>query len=260
MTINQNFQDKIALITGGASGIGLAAAKKLSQYGAIIIIADQNIDNKEKAMNTLQTNDNLFLQVDVSKPESVTNMIKEIINKYNRIDILIHSAGIGVEKLFLETTTNEWNKIINIDLSGTFYCAQACAKEMVKQQYGRIVSLASTAGIRGGTGRAAYGAAKGGVIALTKVMAVELAQYNITVNALAPGAIETELVAKMHSAETRKVYKASIPMNRYGTPEETANAAIFLASDNAKYITGQILGVDGGFLSAGIIHGSKKYD
>jgi len=260
MTINQNFQDKIALITGGASGIGLATAKKLSQYGAIIIIADQNIDNKEKAMNTLQTNDNLFLQVDVSKPESVTNMIKEIINKYNRIDILIHSAGIGVEKLFLETTTNEWNKIINIDLSGTFYCAQACAKEMVKQQYGRIVSLASTAGIRGGTGRAAYGAAKGGVIALTKVMAVELAQYNITVNALAPGAIETELVAKMHSAETRKVYKASIPMNRYGTPEETANAAIFFASDNAKYITGQILGVDGGFLSAGIIHGSKKYD
>jgi len=260
MTINQNFQDKIALITGGASGIGLATAKKLSQYGAIIIIADQNIDNKEKAMNALQTNDNLFLQVDVSKPESVTNMIKEIINKYNRIDILIHSAGIGVEKLFLETTTNEWNKIINIDLSGTFYCAQACAKEMVKQQYGRIVSLASTAGIRGGTGRAAYGATKGGVIALTKVMAVELAQYNITVNALAPGAIETELVAKMHSAETRKVYKASIPMNRYGTPEETANAAIFLASDNAKYITGQILGVDGGFLSAGIIHGSKKYD
>jgi len=260
MTINQNFQDKIALITGGASGIGLATAKKLSQYGAIIIIADQNIDNKEKAMNALQTNDNLFLQVDVSKPESVTNMIKEIINKYNRIDILIHSAGIGVEKLFLETTTNEWNKIINIDLSGTFYCAQACAKEMVKQQYGRIVSLASTAGIRGGTGRAAYGAAKGGVIALTKVMAVELAQYNITVNALAPGAIETELVAKMHSAETRKVYKAGIPMNRYGTPEEAANAAIFLASDNAKYITGQILGVDGGFLSAGIIHGSKKYD
>ena len=260
MTINQNFQDKIALITGGASGIGLATAKKLSQYGAIIIIADQNIDNKEKAMNALQTNDNLFLQVDVSKPESVTNMIKEIINKYNRIDILIHSAGIGVEKLFLETTTNEWNKIINIDLSGTFYCAQACAKEMVKQQYGRIVSLASTAGIRGGTGRAAYGAAKGGVIALTKVMAVELAQYNITVNALAPGAIETELVAKMHSAETRKVYKAGIPMNRYGTPEEAANAAIFLASDNAKYITGQILGVDGGFLSAGIIHGAKKYD
>ena len=117
MTINQNFQDKIALITGGASGIGLATAKKLSQYGAIIIIADQNIDNKEKAMNALQTNDNLFLQVDVSKPESVTNMIKEIINKYNRIDILIHSAGIGVEKLFLETTTNEWNKILNLNIN-----------------------------------------------------------------------------------------------------------------------------------------------
>ena len=131
---------------------------------------------------------------------------------------------------------------------------------MIKKKYGRIVSLASTAGIRGGTGRAAYGAAKGGVIALTKVMAVELAQYNITVNALAPGAIETELVAKMHSEETRKVYRAGIPMDRYGTPEETADAAIFLGSDKAKYITGQILGVDGGFLSAGVIHGSKKDD
>ena len=113
---------------------------------------------------------------------------------------------------------------------------------------------------RGGTGRAAYGTAKGGAIALTKVMAVELAKFNITVNALAPGAIETELVAKMHSEETRKVYRAGIPMDRYGTPEETADAAIFLGSDKAKYITGQILGVDGGFLSAGIIHGSKKDD
>ena len=125
---------------------------------------------------------------------------------------------------------------------------------MVERGYGRIVNLASTAGIRGGSGRAAYGAAKGGVIALTKVMAVELAPHGITVNALAPGAIETELVARMHSAQTRRVYRAGIPLDRYGTPEETAHAAVFLASDEARYITGHILAVDGGFLSAGVMH------
>jgi NAD(P)-dependent dehydrogenase (short-subunit alcohol dehydrogenase family) len=125
---------------------------------------------------------------------------------------------------------------------------------MVENGYGRIVSLASTAGIRGGTGRAAYGSAKGGVIALTKVMAVELAPYGITANALAPGAIETELVARMHSDETRRVYRAGIPLDRYGTPDETAFCAIFLASEQAGYITGHILGIDGGFLADGIMH------
>ncbi|MBT4776938.1 MAG: SDR family oxidoreductase, partial [Rhodobacteraceae bacterium] len=131
-------------------------------------------------------------------------------------------------------------------------------KEMKRLGYGRIVNLASTAGLRGGTGRAAYGAAKGGVIALTKVMAVELAEFGITVNALAPGAIDTELVAEMHSNETRQTYQSAIPMNRYGTPDETAFAAIFLASEQARYINGHILGVDGGFLSAGIINRDKS--
>jgi NAD(P)-dependent dehydrogenase (short-subunit alcohol dehydrogenase family) len=148
--------------------------------------------------------------------------------------------------------------LIDIDLSGTFYCAQAAARKMVENSYGRIVLLSSTAGLRGGTGRAAYGAAKGGVIALTKVMAVELAQYGITVNALAPGAIETELVARMHSDETRRVYQARIPLDRYGTPEETAFTGVFLVSDQAAYVTGQILGVDGGFLAAGLMHTNQN--
>jgi len=144
--------------------------------------------------------------------------------------------------------------LIDIDLSGTFFACQATARHMVTNQYGRIVNLSSTAGIRGGTGRTAYGSAKGGVIALTKVMAVELAPFNITANALAPGAIETEMVAKMHSDETRVVYRGGIPLDRYGTPDEAAFTAVFLASDQARYVTGHVLAVDGGFLAAGIMH------
>jgi NAD(P)-dependent dehydrogenase (short-subunit alcohol dehydrogenase family) len=125
---------------------------------------------------------------------------------------------------------------------------------MVSAGYARIVCLSSTAGLRGGTGRAAYGAAKGGVVALTKVMAVELAPFGVTANALAPGAIETELVARMHSDETRRVYRAGIPMDRYGSPEETTFTAVFLASEQARYVTGHVLGVDGGFLAAGVMH------
>ena len=135
-----------------------------------------------------------------------------------------------------------------------FLCCQAVAKVMVKQEWGRIVTLASTAALRGGFNRAAYGAAKGGVVTLTKVMAVELAPYGITVNALAPGAIETEMVARMHSPDTRTQYTNAIPAARYGTPAETASAALFLASDQASYVNGHVLAIDGGFLGAGLMN------
>ena len=181
-------------------------------------------------------------------------MVEAVVAEFGKLDILVHSAGVGIERGFLETTPEEWQRLIDIDLSGTFYCAQAAARAMAENRYGRIVTLSSSAGLRGGTGRAAYGAAKGGVVALTKVMAVELAPLGITANALAPGAIETELVARMHSDETRRVYRAGIPLDRYGTPDETAFAAVFLASEQAGYVTGHVLGVDGGFLAAGVMH------
>jgi len=253
-TAKMSFAGRTALVTGGASGIGFAVARQLAELGARIAIADVNIEGANSAARKLDGAEVMVVQVDVRDPEDTTSMVDAVVAKYGKLDILVHSAGVGIEKSFLETTAEEWQRLIDIDLSGTFYCAQAAARHMVKNNYGRIINLSSTAGIRGGTGRTAYGAAKGGVIALTKVMAVELACHGITANALAPGAIETELVARMHSAETRRVYRAGIPLDRYGTPDETAFCAVFLASEQAGYITGHILGIDGGFLAAGIMH------
>lgn len=247
------FEDRAAVVTGGGSGIGRAIAEGLAAEGARVAIVDIDAGRAETAARELGTSA-VAIQADVSRPEDAARLTAEAAKQLGKIDILVHSAGVGAERSFLDTTPEEWRRIIDIDLSGTFYTCQAVAKVMAGHRYGRIVTLASTAGIRGGTGRTAYGAAKGGVITLTKVMAVELAQYGITANTLAPGAIETELVKRMHSPETRVVYRRGIPLDRYGVPEEVAAAALFLASDEARYVTGAVLAVDGGFLAAGVMH------
>ncbi|MEH6360456.1 MAG: 3-oxoacyl-ACP reductase family protein, partial [Amylibacter sp.] len=249
-----NFTGRVALVTGGASGIGRAVAMQLVELGARVAIVDRNTQGAEAVAQELGAELTMALTVDVADPDSANAMVDAVTEKFERLDILVHSAGVGIESGFLETTPEEWRRLIDINLSGTFFCAQVAARKMVTQGYGRILALSSTAGLRGGTGRAAYGAAKAGVIGLTKVMAVELAPYGITANALAPGAIETELVAKMHSDETRRVYRAGIPLDRYGTPDETAFTAVFLASEQEGYVTGHVLGVDGGFLAAGVMH------
>lgn len=250
------FKGRAALVTGGASGIGRATALRLGAAGAAVVVADRDAEGARAVAARLDREGRraIAVEADVTDPAHAVRMVAETVSAFGACDVLIHSAGVGIERSFLETTAEDWRRILDIDLTGTFHCCQAAARAMIARGYGRIVVLSSTAALRGGTGRAAYGAAKAGVIGLTRVMAVELAPHGVTANCLAPGAIETELVARMHSAETRRVYRAGIPMDRYGAPEEVAEAALFLAGEGARYVSGQVLGVDGGFLAAGVMH------
>ena len=253
-------KNKIALITGGARGIGYATAEAFVKEGALVIIADINHNGAEEAARQLDaTGDQILaLSVDVSNPNSVNDMIDEIVKRFNRLDLLVNNAGIGGNIPFLETSLEDWNRIININLTGAFLVAQAASRQMIKNGGGKIVNITSLSGQRGGNGRAAYGSAKAGLDLLTRVMAVELSPHHINVNAIAPGAIETEMAKFAHDDATRKAYHYLIPMHRYGTPHEIADAALFLCSDEARYIQGHTINVDGGFLAAGLMFGSHK--
>jgi 3-oxoacyl-[acyl-carrier protein] reductase len=252
---------KAAIVTGGARGIGLAIAKALSREGADIAICDVDAEGAKAAASSM-TGDKgaraIGVAVNVADPASVAQMIATVLHEFGRIDILVNNAGVGGNTPFLETTIEAWNRIIGINLTGAFLVAQAAAREMIKGGGGKIVNIASLSGQRGGNGRAAYGSAKAGLELLTKVMAVELAAHNINVNNIAPGAIETEMAKYAHDTETRAAYNYLIPMTRYGTPEEIADAAVFLCSDESRYVHGHTLNVDGGFRAAGLMFGPGK--
>ncbi|MCY4441427.1 MAG: SDR family NAD(P)-dependent oxidoreductase [Deltaproteobacteria bacterium] len=244
-----------AIVTGGASGIGLATVRLLAEAGANCVIADINEGAGAQAADELEAKGAaaLFVKTDVTKGGDVDALIQATTARFGSLEILMPFAGIGLEKLALETTREEWDRMIAINLTGSFLVMQAAGRVMVEAGDGRIVAMASISGMRGGTGRTAYGATKGAMITMTRVMALEWAGTGVTVNALAPGPVDTALTRQMYDEETRRAYDRAIPMRRFALPEEVAHAAVFLALPQSGYITGITLPVDGGFTSSGVI-------
>jgi 3-oxoacyl-[acyl-carrier protein] reductase len=248
-------KDKVALITGAARGIGFATARAFVREGARVVAADLNLEGAERAAAELGRGGGrvMALAVDVGDAPSVDGMFDAILAACGRLDLLVNNAGIGSNTPFLDMTLEEWERVIRVNLTGAFLVAQGAARLMVRGGGGKIVNIASLSGQRGGVGRTAYGSAKAGLELLTKVMAVELAESNINVNAIAPGPIETEMARYVHDAATRRAYEYLVPQRRYGTPEDIAQAAVFLCSEESRYVHGHTLNVDGGFLAAGLM-------
>jgi NAD(P)-dependent dehydrogenase (short-subunit alcohol dehydrogenase family) len=246
-------KDRVAVVTGAGRGIGKAIAFALAAEGAKTVLADRDIDAATQAAAELDGHSATAMLIDVTEPNSIQDLFETVIANHGRLDILINNAGIGTTRLFVDTDLQEWERTIRVNLTGSFLCGQQAARQMMRQNVGRIINITSLSGQKGGIGRAAYGASKAGLELLTKVMAVELAEYGINVNAIAPGPIMTDTAKAMHTQETREAYHRLIPQRRYGEASEVASAALFLVSDEARYITGHTLNVDGGFLAAGLL-------
>ncbi|MEW6515724.1 MAG: 3-oxoacyl-[acyl-carrier-protein] reductase [candidate division FCPU426 bacterium] len=241
---------KIAWITGGAQGIGLAIAKELAQKGADLAIADVNLEKAEAAAKQLAAETGrqvLAVKMNVASYSEVEEGVKIIVDKYGRVDILVNNAGVTRDGLIMRMNESDWDLVLAINLKGTFNCIKAVSRPMLKQRSGRIVNIASVVGLMGNAGQANYSASKAGVIGLTKTAAKELASRSITVNAVAPGFIKTQMTDVL-SDEAKEALKKLIPLGTLGEPEDVAKTVAFLASDEAAYITGQVLAVDGGMV------------
>jgi|SRR5687768_799229 len=245
----------VALITGSGRGIGREIALRFAREGARVVIADLDESSAHVVAAEISASggEALATKLDVADPALVNAAVEATLQRFGRIDVLVNNAGIGSCETVLELTLAEWERNLRINLTGTFLCAQAAARVMVKQGSGRIINIASISGQRGGVGRGAYGAAKAGVIQLTRVMAVELAARGVGVNAISPGPVDTEQSRGTHTPGTRRAYLDRIPLKRYGQGAEIAAAAVFLASPDASFVAGHILNVDGGFDAAGLI-------
>ena len=241
--------DRVVLVTGGGQGLGELFCKTFAAAGASIVVADIVQANAERVAEELRAAGTkaLPLVADVSKAESVDEMVKKAMEEFGRIDVLVNNAGITRDTLMMRMDDKLWQQVIDINLTGVFLCTKAAIRHMAKARYGRIINISSVVGLTGNPGQANYSAAKAGVLGLTKTTAKEMASRNITANAIAPGYIATAMTDHL-SDKAKEAFLTNIPLNRPGTPQDVANAALFLASGAASYITGQVLNVDGGLV------------
>jgi NAD(P)-dependent dehydrogenase (short-subunit alcohol dehydrogenase family) len=243
---------KVALLTGAARGIGLATAKKFLAEGWRVALLDIEGALLRDAVERIGDPGNtLAVQADVADARAVASAIAETQARFERLDALVNNAGIAVFAPLMETSDDDWNRVLAVNLTGPFLCAKAAVPHL-RERGGAIVNITSISSLRASTLRSAYGTSKAGLAHLTKQLAVELASLGIRVNAVAPGPVETAMAKQVHTPAIRADYHDAIPLNRYGLEEELAEAIFFLCSDRASYITGQILAVDGGFDAAGI--------
>jgi NAD(P)-dependent dehydrogenase (short-subunit alcohol dehydrogenase family) len=244
---------KVALVTGAARGIGFAVAKRFLAEGWRVALLDMDDEGLRGAMVTLAApDDTVALHCDVADAASDASDIAAITKRFGRLDALVNNAGVAVFKPLMETTHAEWQRVIDVNLTGPFKLIQAAVPLMRDSGGGAIVNITSISALRASTLRVAYGSSQAGLAHLTKQCAVELASLGIRVNGVAPGPVDTAMAKEVHSDEIRADYRDAIPLGRYGLEEELAEAVYFLCSDRASYITGQILAVDGGFDAAGI--------
>lgn len=241
-----NSQRRVALVTGAAQGIGRACAVELSRLGATVVLVNRNKIKLHEAEVEITRGGGhaMAFTMDVADEESVKNGVAAVLEKTGRVDILVNNAGITRDKSIRKMTDEDWDAVIETNLNSVFYCTSAALPGMIEQKYGRIVNIASFVGQAGNFGQANYAASKGGIIAMTKVLAMELAKFNITANVIAPGFTQTDMLAGIPIHISEQI-RSRIPMQRFGLPAEIAKAALFLVCD-ADYITGQQINVNGG--------------
>jgi len=242
-------KNKVSVITGGARGIGREIALLFAGNGSDIALCDVNAEALESTRKEVESlgRSCMVAVVDVTKGSEVDSFVQKTLDKFNKIDILVNNAGITRDGLLVRMSEADWDAVLGVNLKGAFNCTKAVSKIMMKQRDGRIVNMASIIGIMGNAGQANYAASKGGLIAFTKTVAKELASRNVRANAIAPGFIQTDMTAKLTEVVKSEMLK-HIPLGKLGSPADVANLALFLASDNSAYITGQVVQVDGGMV------------
>lgn len=249
----QEAQGRTALVTGAARGIGLASTERLLEEGWQVALLDIDGANLEATVARLgKPEATLAITADVSDPAQVQDAVQQVAARFGRLDALVNNAGIAIFKPLLETTFEDWSRVLAVNLSGPFLCTQAAAPLMASGGGGAVVNITSISGLRASTLRVAYGTSKAGLAQLTKQQAIELAEHGIRVNAVAPGPVDTAMAKAVHSPEIRAAYHDAVPLARYGLERELADVIVFLCSDRASYVTGQVVAVDGGFEATGI--------